>query len=403
MSEPRSDVRTTDRGMWLVVARRDFWVRLRDRGFVISTAITLIVLSIFILLGAFSGDEASSFRLGLAGPGAQTVADAADFETAGERRRVEVTTVAYDDVAAAEQALRDGEIDAALVHGDDLEGRTSVPPELAQVVQDALVRGRIQAALADAQVPASTIDEVLNQPAIQIRTLEPVDEHRDENAGIAFIGVLLAYGQLFGYGVWVATGVLEEKSSRVVEVLLSAIRPRQLLTGKIAGIGALGICQLVFIAAFAIGLSLITGAIDLPATAIGTALIVLTWFVMGFAFYAGLFAVSGSLVSRMEELQNAMVPINLLIFASFFISIGALENPDSTLSVVASILPFSSALAMPVRIVLGSATPPQIVASIAALLISTAITIPLSGRLYAGAILRTGARVKLKDAWRAAA
>jgi ABC-2 type transport system permease protein len=403
MSEPRSDVRTTDRGMWLVVARRDFWVRLRDRGFVISTAITLIVLSIFILLRAYTGDDAPSFRLGIVEPGVATVADASDVEAAGERRGVDVTTVPYDDAAAAERALRDGEIDAALVHGDDLEGRTSVPPQLAQIVQDAMVRARIQAVLADAQVPASTIDDVLNQPAIQVRTLEPVDPNRDANAGIAFIGVLLAYGQLFGYGVWVATGVIEEKSSRVVEVLLSAIRPRQLLAGKIAGIGALGICQLAFIAAFAIGLAMITGAIDLPATAIGTALIVLTWFVMGFAFYAGLFAVSGSLVSRMEELQNAMVPINLLIFASFFISIGALENPDSTLSAVASILPFSSALAMPVRIVLGSATPPQIAASIAALLISIAITIPLSGRLYAGAILRTGARVKLKDAWRAAA
>jgi ABC-2 type transport system permease protein len=403
MSEPRSDVRITDRGMWLVVARRDFWVRLRDRGFVISTAITLVVLSIFILLRAYTGDDAPSFRLGIVESGVSAVADASDVEAAGERRGVDVTTVPYDDAAAAEQALRDGEIDAALVHGDDLEGRTSVPPQLAQIVQDAMVRARIQAALADAQVPASTIDEVLNQPAIQVRTVEPVDPNRDANAGIAFIGVLLAYGQLFGYGVWVATGVIEEKSSRVVEVLLSAIRPRQLLAGKIAGIGALGICQLAFIAAFAIGLAMITGAIDLPATAIGTALIVLTWFVMGFAFYAGLFAVSGSLVSRMEELQNAMVPINLLIFASFFISIGALENPDSTLSVVASILPFSSALAMPVRIVLGSATPPQIVASIAALLISIAITIPLSGRLYAGAILRTGARVKLKDAWRAAA
>lgn len=403
MSEPRSDVRTTDRGMWLVVARRDFWVRLRDRGFVISTAITLVVLSIFIVLRAYTGDDAPSFRLGVVESGDATVADAADLEAAGERRGVEVTTVPFDDAAAAEQALRDGEINAALVHDDDLEGRTSVPPQLAQIVQDAMVRARIQAALADAQVPASTIDEVLNQPAIQVRTVEPVDPNRDANAGIAFIGVLLAYGQLFGYGVWVATGVIEEKSSRVVEVLLSAIRPRQLLAGKIAGIGALGICQLAFIAAFAIGLAVITGAIDLPATAIGTALIVLTWFVMGFAFYAGLFAVSGSLVSRMEELQNAMVPINLLIFASFFISIGALENPDSTLAIVASILPFSSALAMPVRIVLGSATPPQIVASIAALLISIAITIPLSGRLYAGAILRTGARVKLKDAWRAAA
>jgi ABC-2 type transport system permease protein len=389
--------------MWLVVARRDFWVRLRDRGFVISTAITLVVLSIFIVLRAYTGDDAPSFRLGVVESGGAAVADAADLEAAGERRGVEVTTVPFDDAAAAEQALRDGEIDAALVHDDDLEGRTSVPPQLAQIVQDAMVRARIQAALADAQVPASTIDDVLNQPAIQVRTLEPVDPNRDANAGIAFIGVLLAYGQLFGYGVWVATGVIEEKSSRVVEVLLSAIRPRQLLAGKIAGIGALGICQLAFIAAFAIGLAMITGAIDLPATAIGTALIVLTWFVMGFAFYAGLFAVSGSLVSRMEELQNAMVPINLLIFASFFISIGALENPESTLAIVASILPFSSALAMPVRIVLGSATPPQIVASIAALLISIAITIPLSGRLYAGAILRTGARVKLKDAWRAAA
>ena len=369
----------------------------------ISTAITLVVLSIFIVLRAYTGDDAPSFRLGVVESGGTAVADAADLEAAGERRGVEVTTVPFDDAAAAEQALRDGEIDAALVHDDDLEGRTSVPPQLAQIVQDAMVRARIQAALADAQVPASTIDEVLNQPAIQVRTLEPVDPNRDANAGIAFIGVLLAYGQLFGYGVWVATGVIEEKSSRVVEVLLSAIRPRQLLAGKIAGIGALGICQLAFIAAFAIGLAMITGAIDLPATAIGTALIVLTWFVMGFAFYAGLFAVSGSLVSRMEELQNAMVPINLLIFASFFISIGALENPDSTLAIVASILPFSSALAMPVRIVLGSATPPQIVASIAALLISIAITIPLSGRLYAGAILRTGARVKLKDAWRAAA
>ena len=101
-----------------------------------------------------------------------------------------------------------------------------MPPQLAQIVQDAMVRARIQAALADAQVPASTIDEVLNQPAIQVRTLEPVDPNRDANAGIAFIGVLLAYGQLFGYGVWVATGVIEEKSSRVVEVLLSAIRPQ---------------------------------------------------------------------------------------------------------------------------------------------------------------------------------
>jgi ABC-2 type transport system permease protein len=129
---------------------------------------------------------------------------------------------------------------------------------------------------------------------------------------------------------------------------------------------------------------------------------VLAWFVMGFAFYAGLFAVSGSLVSRMEELQNALVPINLIIFVSFFISIGALSDPDSTMATIASVLPFSAALAMPVRIALGSASAPQITLSIVLLLAGTATLVPLSARLYSGAVLKTGGRVKLRDAWRSA-
>ena len=141
--------------------------------------------------------------------------------------------------------------------------------------------------------------------------------------------MLLLYGQLFGYGVWIATGVIEEKSSRVVEILLSAIRPRQLMAGKIVGIGLLGFAQLVFIAMFAIALAVITGAIpDSSETPIAIALLVIGWFVLGFAFYATLFAVAGSLVTRMEELQNVLTPINLPILVSFFISIGALENPN---------------------------------------------------------------------------
>lgn len=251
-------------------------------------------------------------------------------------------------------------------------------------------------------MPASRIETLMNRPGIEVRTLEPQDPNRDQNAGIAFVAVLLAYGQLFGYGVWVATGVIEEKASRVVEILLSAIRPWQLLAGKIAGIGLLGIVQLTFIATFAIVLSLATGALELPGTAVGVALVVLAWFVMGFAFYAGLFAVSGSLVSRMEELQNALVPINLIIFVSFFISIGALSDPDSTMATIASVLPFSAALAMPVRIALGSASAPQVTLSIVLLLAGTAALVPFSARLYSGAVLKTGGRVKLRDAWTSA-
>ncbi len=402
MSDQRP--RETDRGTWRLVAARDFWVRLRDKGFVISTAITLTVLSVFILVRAYGGDSAPSFDLGLTGrdPAALETTAAALDEVAA-RRGIELITRLWNDEATAEEALLAGRLDAVLREDGTLVGKASVPPTLTQLVQDAVVRSRITRSLDEAGVPPDEVEDLLNQTAIEVRTLEPQDPNRDENAGIAFIAVLLAYGQLFGYGVWVATGVIEEKASRVVEILLSAIRPRQLLAGKIAGIGLLGIVQLAFIATFAIGLSLVTGALELPATAVGIALVVLVWFVMGFAFYAGLFAVSGSLVSRMEELQNALVPINLTIFVSFFISLGALENPDSTLSVVASVLPFSSALAMPVRIALGSATAAQIALSVSLLVAGTGLLVPLSARLYAGAVLKTGSRVKLSEAWRSAA
>ncbi len=398
------DPRPTDRGAWRLVAARDFMVRLRDKGFYISTAITLIVLSVFILLRAFGGGSTPSFDLAITGTDPDRIDALADeIGSAADRRGVEVAITFYDDESSVEAAVLEGRVDAALQATGVLTGDASVPPQLTEIVQDAAVRVRLTDALADGGATAAEIDALLSQPSIEVRTLEPKDPNRDENAGIAFIAVLLAYGQLFGYGVWVATGVIEEKASRVVEILLSTIRPRQLLAGKIAGIGLLGILQLAGIATFAIVLSVVTGALELPGTAVGIALVVLAWFVMGFAFYAGLFAVSGSLVSRMEELQNALVPINLIIFVSFFISIGALENPDATLSVVASVLPISSALAMPVRIAVGSATTAQIALSIALLVAGTAALVPLSARLYAGAVLKTGSRVKLREAWRSAA
>jgi ABC-2 type transport system permease protein len=278
------------------------------------------------------------------------------------------------------------------------------PPELLdQLVQGAAIGLRIDAALSEAGVPDATVQQLKDQHPVDASAVLPPDPDRASKAAVAFVAVLLLYGQLFGYGVWVATGVIEEKNSRVVEVLLSAIRARQLMAGKIAGIGALGLLQLIFIALFAITLASVTGAIDLPSDSFSAAALTVGWFVLGFAFYAAMFAVAGALVSRMEELQNAIVPINLLIFASFLISIGALQDPDSTIARVASLLPISSALAMPVRMVLGSATAWEIVASLALVVGSTALLIPLAGRVYAGAVLHTGAKVKLRDAWRAAA
>jgi ABC-2 type transport system permease protein len=105
----------------------------------------------------------------------------------------------------------------------------------------------------------------------------------------------------------------------------------------------------------------------------------------------------------MEELQNVIVPINLTILVSFFISVGALQDPNGLLPTIASILPTSSALAMPVRIVLGAAPGWQIALALVLIVGSTVLLVPLAARLYSGAVLRTGARVKIRDAWRASA
>ena len=400
------DPAVTDRGMWRVVAARDFWVRLRDKGFVISTMITLTVLSVFILIRAYTGGP-ESFQLGYVGE--RTVADR--VAALADRSGVEVSVIGFDDPGTADAALRDGRVDAVVKGGlDDVRTGTAslrvlrdTPQLLDQLVQGAAIGLRIDAALSEAGVPDATVQELKDQHPIDASAILPPDPDQASKAAIAFVAVLLLYGQLFGYGVWVATGVIEEKNSRVVEVLLSAIRARQLMAGKIAGIGTLGLLQLIFIALFAITLASVTGAIDLPANSLSAAALTVGWFVLGFAFYAAMFAVAGALVSRMEELQNAIVPINLLIFASFLISIGALQDPDSTVARIASLLPISSALAMPVRMVLGSATTWEVLASLALVIGSTALLIPLAGRVYAGAVLRTGAKVKLRDAWRAAA
>ena len=389
----------TDRGTWRLVARRDFWVRLRERSFLISTLLNVTVISILVLARAYGGGGgAPSFDLGVVGPTA--VADAA--ARLGAQASVQVHVRTYPDAAAAEGAVRAGSVDAALVQGQ-LIGDTGVDATLQDLVEAGARTVALQGLLDRYQVPPAELAAANDPSPVSVALLRAGDEHRTVNAEIAFIGVILLYGQLFGYGIWVASGVIEEKASRVVEMLLSAIRPKQLLAGKIVGIGLLGLGQMIVIASFAIGLATVTHAIDVPRSAIGAAFLDFGWFLLGFAFYASLFAAAGSLVTRMEELQNVIVPIYLTILVSFFISVGALQDPNGLLPTIASILPFSSALAMPVRIVLGAATGWQIALALVLIVASTLLLVPLSARLYEGAVLRTGARVKIRDAWRARA
>ena len=384
-----------------LVSRREFVERIRDRGFQLSTGITTLILVGFIVASSFAKPGAS-YELGAQTTGGAAQLIAKDVAAAGVAQGITVDVQPIGSRTQAERRLRSGVIDAAVVDGSSgpvILVKSSPPEQLVGLVQVIARTALARKALAKEGVAPSRLDAALDQRPLAVESLEAPDPHAKSNSAVAFVGVLLLYGQLFGYGFWVATGVVEEKSSRVVELLLSAIRPSELLTGKIVGIGLLGLLQLTLMATIALIVSNAVGLLTFPAGALGAAGLVIVWFALGFAFYSTLFAVAGSLVSRQEDLQNTMTPISLVILASFFVSIGALSSPDSPLVKIASFLPPSAPLAMPPRLILGSATPADAVVSAAISIAATVGMIRIASRIYASAILRTG-RVGLREVWR---
>jgi ABC-2 type transport system permease protein len=386
----------SDRGAYRLVARREFVERIRDRSFLISTAITIVVLVGFIV-GTSLLSNGTRFDLGVVGADARATAE--QVVDAGKALGFDVAVHDYPNEQEAEAAVRGGSADAVLVGGSQVLVKSQPPEQLLAAIQAVSIRERARQALERSGLPPNRIDEVLNVQPLPVRALEPVDERRRQSSVVAFIGVLALYGQLFAYGYWVAAGVVEEKASRVVEVLLATIRPSQLLRGKILGIGVLGLCQLLLIGAAGLIASRGVGTLRFPAGAFSAIGIVLIWFVLGFFFYATLFAVAGSIVSRQEDLQATMTPLTILIVASFFIGIGAVQDPSSTLASVASYLPFSAPLVMPTRIVLGDIALWKAVLSAAISIGATVGLIPVATRVYSRAVLRTG-RVRIREVLR---
>jgi ABC-2 type transport system permease protein len=391
-----ADRASHSRGVWRLVARREFVERAREKGFVISTAVTLVILVGFIVLTAVF-NRGTTFDLAVVGQGSRSIAERA--AVAGAALDVEVKLRTLDGPAAAEDALLAGEVDAAVIDGERVLVKGEPPTELVAVVQAVSVSERSRAALAAAGLSPEEVRSALEQPPLPVRALEPVDDERRANSSVATIGVIALYGQILGFGYWVASGVVEEKSSRVVEVLLATIRPSQLLRGKILGIGALGLLQLLLIGVVGLVTAQLAGSLDFPSGAFATVGLVLAWFVVGYFLYAGLFAVAGSIVNRQEDLQTTMTPLTLVIVASFFIGLTATGDPSSTIATVAIYLPFSAPLVMPSRIVLGESSALEVVASATLAIGLTIALVPIATKVYSRAVLQT-ARVRLRNVLR---
>jgi ABC-2 type transport system permease protein len=353
-----------------LVARREFTERVRERSFLISTGLTLVIIVVVVVLPGLLGfGDASEYRVAAGDPAGRAVVE-----------RAAVLDERFDAVVLITDDNPDVTVSGGVIRAQEEPDDNLV--DLLQVANQQL----------DADAP----------PPLRLETVEPIDPDRDAKAGLAFFTVLILYGQLLTYGYWVAAGVVEEKSSRVIEVLLATIRPKDLLAGKVIGLGLLGLGQMMLVAVLGLAAAAATGALEIDGDLLGAVALSLAWFLLGYAFYAAAFAVAGALVPRQEELQSSTTPLTMLILVSLFAGFIVNNDPEGTLAHVCAFIPTTAPITMPGRIVLGAAPAWEIAASVAVMVGATLLLIPLAARIYAAVVLRTGSAVKLREALRLA-
>jgi ABC-2 type transport system permease protein len=379
----------------LLVARREFVTQVRSRSFVIGIVITLVFFAGMFLLGAYISGQTSSRTLGVT-PQAAGIRPA--LEQTAHLQGAELTVREVDDAAGRAQ-VRDGSLDALLTGAPgayELVGLDSVDGNLQSLVQDAVAQQAVSAALAGAGVDPT---QVASSSALGVSTLEPADTGNGQRLAVAFVGTLLLFFSLSQYGSLVATGVVEEKQSRVVELLLATITPWQLLAGKVIGLGAVGLLQLVILSAIAGVGAGAAGLLVLPGAALGMFAMVVLWYLLGFFLYASLYAAVGSTVSRQEELQSVVAPMIFLLLIPFILTLNLLPNdPRNGLATVLSFVPFFSQTVMPARYALGVAPLWEVLVAAALAAAAIVVVVRVAGRVYRNSVLRTGARVSLREA-----
>ncbi|GAB2941077.1 hypothetical protein GCM10027280_31920 [Micromonospora polyrhachis] len=340
-----------------LVAAREIRVKLRDKTFLFST--------IFFLFFAAAGTILPSLMSG----GPSTVAVTQSMAGSLTGTDLELRTVADDQ--AAEQLVRDGQVDAAVVAGPKV--------------------------LAMNEAPNDVVAALSSKPPVQLLNPDAVDP---------MVGFLVAFAFAFvffftslTFGIQIAQSVTEEKQTRIVEILVASVPVRALLAGKVLACGLLAFGQVGLTAVMAmVGMRVADsdgGLMTLLSPAIGW---FIPFFVAGFVMLAALWAAVGALVNRQEDISGASTPVQLLVMLPFFGVIFLKDNPLAM--TILSYVPFSAPTAMPVRLFTEDAAAWEPVLSLVILVVTGVVLLMAGARLYEGSLLRTNGRTTLATAWR---
>ena len=389
----------------ILVARREVGDALASKSFRITlviSAVALVALIVIANLGGGGGSDPKRIAVGGDDDPGRVVA-AIERLGAGVGVQLEVTTVADDATASA--MVGGGDADVA-VAADGSRVVTDRPVDLSDGSDLATIVNVLRAELAlDRGLRAAGLDDkaaatVRASEPPPVESLRPADNEIDSSrTGVAAVTNILLFLMLQTYGGWVITGVTREKASRVIEVLLAVIRPRQLLIGKVLGVGTVALGHALVLIASAYVAARVVGADITNGMRVGDLAVGLVWFLLGYALYCGAFAAAGSLISRVEDAQGVAFPVMLPILFAYLVSFSAIGGANTLLWVLAFIPP-TAVLAMPTLYAIGEAPVWAVLVSMGLTVVAIVVVMLAAAKIYERSILRSGRKVSWRDAIR---
>lgn len=387
-----------------LVAHREITTRLRSKAFLIATVASVVILvALSVILKLVSGSP-STLQVGVtpstAALGPQLVASAS---AVGAHVRTQIVT----SDTAGRDAVRDGKLDGMLV-GDgqrvEVVVRTDIDPNMRSALQVLAGRVALNQQISALGGDPTRVSAAVSSATVSVQSLVPPSPKHNQQIVLGIVAGILIYLALMLSGQAVAQGVVEEKSSRVVELLLATVRPWQLMAGKVVGIGVVGLIQVAVIGVAGVVAGFATGSLSIRASAAASTIIwLVVWFLLGFVAYALAFAAVAALVSRQEDVASVVTPVLMFLIIGYVLGVSILPAaPDSPLIKVMSLIPLFAPTLMPMRIAMGGVPAWQMIVSVGGIAVLIPLLVWLSGRIYRNAVVRGGARVRLSDAWRPA-
>lgn len=347
-----------------LVAEREIMARLRSKSFLITTGILFAFVLGGVIAGGIFSKSVSTVPVAVVDSVSSTIENI---------HGLDVTTV--DNRREAEKLVISGSVDAAIVPAE--EG-SPVPVTI----------------IAAAEAPSSLVQVFSITPDVIL--LDP-----SEASGSLTYLIAIGFGMIFfvsgmTFGPMIAQSVVEEKQTRIVEILMSAVPVTALMAGKVIGNSILAFAQIIAIAGLAVVGLAVTGQTALLSLLSSPLLWFVAFFIIGFVLLAALFAAVGAMVSRQEDLGSAMTPVTMLIMLPYFAIV--FFNDNSVALTVMSYIPFSAPVGMPMRLFLGTAEWWEPLIALAILLVTAGAAVLLGSRIYNNSLLKVGSRVSWSEA-----